>query len=429
MDPLLAKAILSRFNKYAFEAFLVRSFQLWYGMEHFRPFEPSPDQVFIRDLEDYIYGTPEDKHYGLFDAAYVSHFFPAELLRDPKDAQVTDPLVVRNLELVRNYYSGKIGHIGLEGPVEPKLQLIFFLNNFVGFSSEDYRSFMIPKYEALIQSVDLEAKNVGVGNFDSFFELKPQPADDAFRQFISTRSDGLCISISPHDIAVRPYVFEKCSSTGVTAQSKSIYEPAFVPTSVPQASTVLQEFERLLHADPTEAQLEEFLHSNYALVFGAKYDRIETQLWLRFPEFDIAGKPRRMDVFLRNSVTDDWELFEIKRLVKVTNAYRDVPVLSSELLHAIQQVKNYQRILLQDATKRYFDAQGISYYEPVLHLVVGRQPQIHRSQWRWLLSEHKDVKILTFDDLLKEMQVRVNDWARLQQQLSAGPHSASSRSQ
>ena len=114
-------------------------------------------------------------------------------------------------------------------------------------------------------------------------------------------------------------------------------------------------------------------------------------------------------MFLRNSVVNDWELFEIKRVIDLSKTYRDAPVISKEVSYAIQQIKNYARILSQDSVKRYFAQQGIEYYEPTLNMVVGRTPQIPHEQWRWLISNQKEVKILTFDNLLSEMKLRLKD--------------------
>ena len=178
----------------------------------------------------------------------------------------------------------------------------------------------------------------------------------------------------------------------------------------PYDSAVLCQFETLLKSDPKESQLEDFLAAHYQDVFGRKYDRIETQLWLRFPGVDIANKNRRLDVFLRNSVSNDWDLFEIKRLIPLSRTYRDVPVLASEVLNAIQQAKNYSRVLQQDSVKRHFAQQGIEYYEPCLNVVVGRTPEIPHEQWRWLQSiSDMSVNIIAFDELIAELRLRLAD--------------------
>ena len=127
------------------------------------------------------------------------------------------------------------------------------------------------------------------------------------------------------------------------------------------------------------------------------------------------GQPQRLDVFLRNSIANDWELFEVKRVIELTRTYRDVPVIAREVTYALHQLKNYARILAQDRVRKHFAKQGIEYYQPSLSLVVGKIPQIPQDQWRWLLSTNENgVKILTFDNLLAEMKMRLRDRYQIQ---------------
>jgi hypothetical protein len=208
---------------------------------------------------------------------------------------------------------------------------------------------------------------------------------------------------------VETFQCQKSLFAGVSHVGRQPYEPVIVD-NLRKKEDCLLEFEALIKKGAKESELEKFISAYYKDIFGSKYDRIETQLWLRFPEYDIAGKERRLDVFLRNSVINDWALFEIKRPVKVTSTYRDVPVIAREVTEAIQQVKNYARILTQDAVKKQFAKEGIEYYEPCLNLVIGRSPEISQEQWRWLMSTHgRDLNIFTYDDLLKEMRVRLRE--------------------
>jgi len=164
----------------------------------------------------------------------------------------------------------------------------------------------------------------------------------------------------------------------------------------------------LLSNNPKEATLENFLESHFRDIFGPNYDRIETQIWLRFPEFYISNRSRRLDIFLRNQIEKDWELFEIKRLVPLTGNYRDIPVLSREITTAISQVRNYVRILQQDKVKQSMYREGIEYFEPELRLVVERSPQIETEQWRRIVADSSNgVKIITFDNLLDQMRARL----------------------
>ncbi|MGB9120119.1 MAG: Shedu anti-phage system protein SduA domain-containing protein, partial [Candidatus Angelobacter sp.] len=101
---------------------------------------------------------------------------------------------------------------------------------------------------------------------------------------------------------------------------------------------------------------------------------------------------------------------EVKRPISLAATYRDVPSIVAEVLKAIHQIRNYQRILGQDKVKRHFATEGMEYYEPTLNLVIGRTPQIPQAEWRWLQTVNaQGVRIFTFDELLMELRHRYED--------------------
>ena len=160
----------------------------------------------------------------------------------------------------------------------------------------------------------------------------------------------------------------------------------------------------------SEARIERFLKAYYQDVFGFEYDRIETQLWLRFPDLDVARKDRRLDVFLRNSIFKDWDLFELKRIVRITGSHRDIPILTSEVSRSIQQTLYYEKLLSNDSVKKNLAKEGIQYAMPSLNLVIGRTPQIEHAHWRWLTkAAGAGVRILTYDNLLDSMRIRLKE--------------------
>lgn len=129
---------------------------------------------------------------------------------------------------------------------------------------------------------------------------------------------------------------------------------------MPCYDTVLTEFNRIINSEAHENELEDFLKEYYQELFGHKYDRIETQLWLKFPDSDIGGRERRMDIFIRNAVENDWELFELKRAdVNLVKSVSGIPMFTEIVHKAISQAKNYQKILNQDNVKQKFAAEGI----------------------------------------------------------------------
>ena len=165
-----------------------------------------------------------------------------------------------------------------------------------------------------------------------------------------------------------------------------------------------------MNSDVQERILEEFLQEHYRDIFGNHYDKIATQLWLKFPELDIGNKVRRMDLFMRNSVSDDWEMYELKRanVIPAKNV-RGVPMFTDLVYQAIAQAKNYKALLQQDAVKRKFAQEGIEYFEPEINIIVGKKSGISTAQWRRMIADHRgDVKIRTYDEFFKEASYRSN---------------------
>ena len=394
MQPSLLKDLLYRFNKYAFQCFTLEMLRAGYGEACIMPRADFGEGIFLRDPWDDLGGYP---------GIYVTHYVPVELLKDPSTINVRDPEILQAMERICEFTKDN-----------PIWAIMFFLNSANYPLQQD--QLLLPQYELLIREVGIHFasghRQLGFGNLDSFVDQKPEEAESALLTFFKTNSDGISITLSSDKASVSRFASEKPVFSGVARQSLDPYEPVF--TYQPGKESVLQQFEDLIVADSAESVLEEFLRSHYREIFGAQYDRIETQLWLRFPELDIAARDRRIDLFLRNAVINDWELFEVKRSIRLTRDYRDMPVIAGEVSYAMQQVKNYARILSQDLVKRKFAAEGIEYYEPELHLVIGRRPQLSLAQWRRLVADNaKDVKLITFDDLLKEMKLRLQDRNRI----------------
>jgi hypothetical protein len=406
VDKGFLHAALSRLNNPAFESFVLELFS-----DRDEPVQMLPecgDAVFYKPLLD-SYG-------GSLHSVFLLEYLPLALFTRPDPSTVlTDPYLLERLERIRDIYHGDHGYFGMVSPVLLKagrLRSIGLLTNLTDLDKSEYDNELIPKFVSLVEQVGLDAQ-VLVGSYDSFLDLNAANVEAAFRRFLIERQDGISICLTVEGARVESFQTENSLSSGVLKDSKHPLEPIFL-RRFKEKEQVLIEFEELINKGPKEAELERFLVAHYKDIFGTQYDRIETQLWLRFPELDVAGKDRRLDVFLRNSIVPEWELFEIKRAVSVTSTYRDAPVLAAEVVHSMQQVKNYSRILSNDSVKRRLADEGIEYFEPSLNLVVGRRPQIRHDHWRWLLSSHNSgVKLITFDDLRDEMSQRVRDLANL----------------
>lgn len=408
MNTPLLKRQLARLNRHTFAAFVSELFSANHkskGDEEFLALPEAGEDVYVQPLLD-SYGSSIHR-------VYVLHFPPMELFRPSRELQMNDPTLVRQLVRVRNLYKERIGYWGMVSPcLRPgdALNVLGVLTNLCGLEEPVYQELLIPAYRRVARYCGLRRPPtpVIVGSCDSFVDLSPEETREAFDRLLIDHRDGLAVTLGESGAAVGEFVNDRSLAAGASVESAYPYEPVFISLAVEQRAIITQ-FQNLLNENATESKLEEFLRAHYKDIFGSQYDRIETQLWLRFPELDITGHDRRLDVFLRNSVVNDWELLEVKRPVNVTREYRDIPVFTREVTNAIQQIKNYKRALDQDKLKRHFAAEGITYYEPTLSVVIGRTPQIPHEQWRWLKSSEASVKLLTFDDLLGELRCRLED--------------------
>ena len=112
---------------------------------------------------------------------------------------------------------------------------------------------------------------------------------------------------------------------------------------------------------------------------------------------------------MRNSLSQDWELFELKRPnVELIKSISGVPSFTSTVHNAIAQLKNYKNILEQDVVKRKFESEGIYYYSPEINLVIGKKSNITNNTWRKLLTQDRELKIITYDQLVEDAKVRLN---------------------
>lgn len=296
---------------------------------------------------------------------------------------------------------------GVSNQWHNQLDVLYFILNSKGLDEDYYRSILMPKYQSLIADIGLNWNDdfgLGIGSPDSFMDLNFENCIQVLTDLLK-ESDELTIELSNNRRNIRYSNSEKYLYSGVGHISSSPYHPIF-KNNLTSQNELIHEFENIIQSNPTEKKLENFLKQHYKDIFGFKYDRIETQMWLKFPQLDINNKNRCIDIFLHNTVISDWELFELKKIIPLTKTYRDIPTLTSEIYTSIQQILNYERLLKQDNVKEYFKREGIEYFEPSLHLVVGKSPTVSTSQWRWLINTNRSVKLTTYDELIEEMKLR-----------------------
>lgn len=400
-----------RLGRHAYSKFVAEFFNTG-SSNRFDRFDPLPDAG-----EDVFVWPYKDSYGGSVHNVYLIHFPPIELFHPDKKVAIDDPVLVGKLTNIRGMYKGRKGAWGFVAPSIREvdaLQGIGFITNIVNVEREAYDRTLFPAYADLLKSCQLTQPALFLGSCDSFLDLNQANALSAFENFVTSHADGLAVTLNAEGPRAIHFVSE--SSLGIPKSiDPSPYEPAFLTHAISNRN-VLQEFDQLLSSSALESQLEHFLAANYRLLFGFAYDRIETQLWLHCPDLDLQAKARRLDVFLRNSVTNDWELFEIKRTVPLVRSSADVPSITAELVSAIHQIKNYARLLAQDEVKRRLAKQGIEYFEPRLTVVIGRTPSIPLDQWRWLKTTNQfNANIVTYDELRHELVLRLEDRFQLLQ--------------
>src|SRR6266571_1358521 len=289
MDNILLKTLLSRLTCHSFARFV---FTLLNADGKTSPLSECGEQVFVQPLLD-SYGSS-------LHSVFILHYSPLDLIRGDKALLLSDPVLAAKVKAVHQQYKGQYGQWGMVAPFlksARKLQSLAFITNLVGISRDDYETNVIPQYSQLVHKMRLAKDHLYIGSYDSFVALRPEATQSAFAKFITQNTDALRIALDPDDIRVERVSSECHLSAGVLSHSRVPSEPVYQARLRKDEGT-LQELELLLRQNVSEARLEAFLAEHYRLIFGPQYDRIETQLWLRFPELDLVEKSRRLDIFL-----------------------------------------------------------------------------------------------------------------------------------
>lgn len=312
----------------------------------------------VRDLEGDV---------RTYKGIYLPHYIPYELYKNPYDIPVDSPYLRKKLQIIfdeykneffptlMTYHTGRLGNL---------LNSIYFINNIAGFPIEFYHDYLIDEYIKLTKSVGVDLDDeftTHVGSFDTFIASDPEIVVKLIDEYLSNNFD-VSFSMEEGNIKVQKCANHKYLTSGVGKITKFPYN-SLVVEHFNDKSNILKEFEDLLNKYPTEDELEKFLGRYY------------------------------LDIFLHNNVINDWELFELKKIMPLTKTYRDIPVFRNEIYSAIQQLKNYDRILQNHEVKEKLKRDGIEYYEPSLNLVVGRTSTLPHDEWRWLATSNKDIKI------------------------------------
>lgn len=405
IDESFIKQFLKNLDKnsfinYIFELFKLNDFEGKYGVKRKTYFLEECNDSVIE--QNFLERNPEHiQGHNL----YIPFFYPIELLEDISILNIDFSQIDKTLKYCKKIIEERESSWQFWTDGNYMMPNIAFITNYLGLDEAKYQEKLFPIFEKLLSGSELNHQLL-IGSIDSFFEMSSKDALKAFNKFVEKNQASFCISFQNGNFKINKIHTEKWLSDGTIAGINTPCEPV-ISFSNETIDDVLKEFQSLINQDKKEDVLERFLKKYYMDIFGPQYDRIETQIWLKFPEADIASKNRRLDVFLRNSVENDWELIELKKSIDLIKFYRDVPTFKSEILNAIQQLKNYEKILFQHTTKEHFKKMGIEYFYPELRLVIGRKPNISTEQWRWLkMTNSNNIKIITYDELIKSLKAR-----------------------
>lgn len=399
IDRKLIKSIIGKFDRNAFESFFQKLFNdsdVYKGTVYR-----------LSNIDDRIFECPAERFYQSVDAFFMC-YTPYNIF----EKFAIDNIDLTELKRLVSKYTTQRNYSN-----DPWLPIdgvtLYAINNFdtenLGIEDKNLQSLYEKELTSLLGN---EKYIIGVGNLNTFINASEDVVRSTLRRFLDEYDDGISISFSDTGVHASRIIGEN-EFAGITKVTNLPLQPTF--KKILDKNDILLNFEKLIFSDAKESQLEEFIHQHYQEIFGGKYDRISTQLWLKFPELDIGNKERRVDVFMRNALEGDWELYELKRSnVELTKSISDVPSLVASVYDAIAQIKNYKHILEQDTVKRKLAADGIEYYEPEINLVIGKKPSIHNAQWRRLLSDNQNgFKILTYDKLLIDATQRLEDMIRI----------------
>ena len=360
----------------------------------------------LEKIDDRIIENPPERFYQSAEAFFLN-YYPYTLYKNFS----IDKLDLRELkDLISKYIKKRTYDVWI--PVNGTA--IYAISNYdsskLGLTDEE----LLDHYQKELSSLLPDSFEVGIGNINTLMNAQENPSNEYYKmveKFFIQNDSGVCITPSDDRILATRFVTER-EFDGIITPSSTVFQP--IIKKVLDADDKLVEFNELINSNVKESILEDFLYANYHLIFGEKYDTISTQVWLDFPEFDIGNQNRRMDILMRDAVLQDWEVFELKRAsVKLTKSKSDVPLFVSAVNDAIMQLKNYKYILNKDEVKRSFEQKGIEYFDPKINLVIGNRPNISKKKWDWLLSQYKDLNILTYGDLYDDAKKRLNVWKEL----------------
>lgn len=174
------------------------------------------------------------------------------------------------------------------------------------------------------------------------------------------------------------------------------------PDVLKRLARLVEEFEDLLRQMPREEELQSFLREHPVLLAPTA---------LRVLPKHKLGSEHITD-FVVHEAGDDHVLVEIERADHKLYTRQGNP--SRQLTHALQQVEDWRRWVLNNVAYARNDLPGIT--DPHCWVVMGRDADLEEDQRSKL--EHKNrelthITIMTYDDLLKRAQRHLDNLERM----------------
>jgi hypothetical protein len=220
-------------------------------------------------------------------------------------------------------------------------------------------------------------------------------------EFVMT-TDGQAVTCSPyHGSAIhtieRPNTFDVLLGRPAVLAAKT--QILF--------SQEIEAFQRLLNESTTrERHLQKFLEDHPNFLSGLNYSNVYPQLVLERED----GSQLKPD-FILEPYDDEWcDILDIKlpsqSLIVGT---KDRATLAAGIHEVVAQLREYAAFFEQDKHRTFVrEKYGLQIYKPRLIAVVGRDiRQMTDPQIRRAMTAYSDVRIMTFDQLVRHAQTRM----------------------
>jgi len=399
MDPNITKKAALNINHGAFIDFVRMLFSTHYNnlgdtnfFDENNKFRSFHIRKLIATFSDYLH----------IYQYYFPHILPLDLLKNSKEIDIRTPFLMEYLK--KKEFSFTIN----PSTWEAMNSSLYFLSN---LNDPKYEELLLSKYRTILKDLNKKV-DFGIGNINSFFTQEPQITSRTFHEFVRTRLNGLIILFPSHeDPQIMNHFTGRYFESGILNMNSVPIEPILLD-SLKNLPAIIKDFEDLLSKNPKETEIEKFIKEHYKLILGYTYDRIQTQVLIN-PENE-KSKGQRYDILLHNIFTDDLKLLELKKIFKVAVGKLSKKHPSYRLTYAITQISKYKELLETKEGRDKLNKKGIDYNNIVFAVSIGRRPQIPIKEWDFLKKIYsKEIKIITYDDLLDDMKSRLKEFRKV----------------